>query len=52
MADKHKLVAEVDTIKVLHITSGTEIPVWLDTRHVHLFDPVSEKRILSTAKHP
>ncbi len=52
VGDKHKLVAEVDTIKVLHITSGTEIPVWLDTRHVHLFDPVSEKRILSTAKHP
>jgi multiple sugar transport system ATP-binding protein len=52
VGDKHKLVAEVDTIKVLHITSGTEIPVWLDTRHVHLFDPISEKRILSTAKHP
>ncbi|MGE3725248.1 MAG: ABC transporter ATP-binding protein [Candidatus Sericytochromatia bacterium] len=52
VGDKHKLVAEVDTIKVLHITSGTEIPVWLDTRHVHLFDPVSEKRVFSTAKHP
>lgn len=52
VGDKHKLVAEVDTIKVLHITSGTEISVWLDTRHVHLFDPVSEKRIFSTAKHP
>jgi multiple sugar transport system ATP-binding protein len=52
VGEKHKLVAEVDTIKVLHISSGTELAVWLDTRHIHLFDPVSEKRIMSTAKHP
>lgn len=52
IGDKHKLVAEADTIKVMHLTSGSEIPVWLDTGHIHLFDPVSEMRIMSTAKLP
>jgi len=50
VGDKHKLVAEVDTIKVLHLSSGSELPVWLDTRRIHLFDPETEKRIMSTAQ--
>jgi multiple sugar transport system ATP-binding protein len=50
LADTHTLVAEADTIKVLDLKSGTPSSVWFDTRHIHLFDPDSENRIMSTAQ--
>lgn len=52
IGDKYKLVAEADSIKVMHLISGSEISVWLNTGHIHLFDPDSEMRIMSTAKLP
>ena len=49
IGQSHKMVSEADTIKVLHLKSGSEITVWIDCKHVHLFDPKSENRIMSTA---
>ena len=50
VADTHSLVAEADTIKVLDLSSGQQQSVWFDTRHIHLFDPASEARLMSTAR--
>lgn len=47
---EHKIIAEADTIKVMHLRHGSETTIWVDTGHVHLFDPSSEKRIMSTAQ--
>ena len=46
----YKIVAEADTIKVMHLRSGSEMTVWVDCGHVHLFDPSTENRVMSTAK--
>lgn len=44
------VISEADTIKVMHLQDHTEITVWFNTSHVHLFDPTSEKRMMSTAQ--
>ena len=44
------VISEADTIKVMHLQGNTEITVWFNSSHVHLFDPTSEKRIMSTAQ--
>ena len=44
------VISEADTIKVMHLQGHTEVTVWFNTSHVHLFDPTSEKRIMSTAQ--
>ena len=46
----YKIISEVDTIKVMHLTHGSEITVWVNAAHVHLFDPSTEKRVMSTAQ--
>ncbi|MEZ0371335.1 MAG: ABC transporter ATP-binding protein [Candidatus Sericytochromatia bacterium] len=46
----YKIVAEADTIKVMNLKSGSEITVYVDCSHVHLFDPSSENRVMSTAQ--
>jgi len=50
VGEEHKIIAEADTIKVMHLNHGSKITVWVDTGHVHLFDPTSEARIMSTAQ--
>lgn len=44
------VISEADTIKVMHLQGNTEITVWFNSSHVHLFDPTSEKRVMSTAQ--
>jgi multiple sugar transport system ATP-binding protein len=44
------VISEADTIKVMHLQDHSEITVWFNTSHVHLFDPASEKRMMSTAQ--
>ncbi len=44
------VISEADTIKVMHLKGNTQITVWFNTSHVHLFDPTSEKRMMSTAQ--
>ncbi|HEY9839342.1 MAG TPA: ABC transporter ATP-binding protein [Candidatus Obscuribacterales bacterium] len=46
----YKIVAEADTIKVMNLKSGSEMSVWVDCGHVHLFDPSTENRVMSTAQ--
>lgn len=49
VGEEHKIIAEADTIKVMHLNGGSEMTVWVDAGHVHLFDPATENRIMSTA---
>lgn len=51
VGEDHKIIAEADTIKVMQLSSGSKQTVWVNTSHVHLFDPTSEKRVMSTAQH-
>lgn len=44
------VISEADTIKVMHLQDNTEVTVWFNTAHVHLFDPTTENRIMSTAQ--
>ena len=48
----YKIIAEADTIKVMQLRGGSEMTVWVDCAHVHLFDPSSENRVMSTAPYP
>jgi len=50
IGEDYKMIAEADTIKVMRLNSGSEITVWVDAGHVHLFDPTTEQRVLSTAQ--
>lgn len=50
LGKSHKLIAEADTIKVMHLSHGSEMTIWVDTGHVHLFDPTTEQRVMSTAQ--
>ncbi len=50
IGEDHKMIAEADTIKVMRMSSGSETTVWVDAGHVHLFDPTTEQRVLSTAQ--
>ena len=45
-----EVISEADTIKVVHLQDNSQLKVWFNTSHVHLFDPTSEKRVMSTAQ--
>ncbi|MFN8577826.1 MAG: sn-glycerol-3-phosphate ABC transporter ATP-binding protein UgpC [Candidatus Sericytochromatia bacterium] len=48
---KHQITAEVDTTSIQgELNSGTDISLEIDVNRVHLFDPQTEKTILSTQK--
>lgn len=48
---KHQITAEVDTTSIQgELNSGTDISLEIDVNRVHLFDPQTEKTILSTQR--
>lgn len=50
VGNQHRMVAEADTVKVMHLRPGSELPIWFDGRRIHLFDPEKEHRLMSTAQ--
>lgn len=50
LGKKHQLTAEVDTTSIGNIVSGSEMTLEVDVNRVHLFDPSTEKTILSTQR--
>lgn len=50
IGDTHKVVAEVDTAKTSGLKAGTDITLWIDTLRLHIFEPVTEINLMSTAK--
>lgn len=46
----YKIIAEADTIKVMNLQGGSDQAIWVDCGHVHLFDPSTENRVMSTAQ--
>lgn len=47
---KHQITAEVDTTTIGGVNSGSEMTLDVDVYRVHLFDPSTEKVILSTQR--
>lgn len=48
---KHQLTAEIDTTSIVgELTAGSDISLAIDVNRVHLFDPQTEKTILSTQR--
>lgn len=50
VGSQHRLIAEMDTIKTNDLVAASQIQIWIDTAHIHLFDHASEQLLMSTAK--